>query len=83
MEILEKFSAIVASHIPNAEQHFHIVDSTSLADLEMDSLTIMSMITAIEQDYGVTLPETCLAAGLDTTLGNLWGSVQHALAMVG
>lgn len=51
---------------------FELRPETSLAELELDSLGIMSMITQLECNFGIVMPAEALAKGLDTTLAELW-----------
>ena len=49
-----------------------LAPATSLADLHLDSLSVMSLVTSLEISFKTTLPPDALANGFDTTLGELW-----------
>lgn len=68
----EQFDATVRSHLLTANPNMLLTSVTSFSDMEFDSLSIMTLLTALEHSFGTVLPEQILDKGLDTTLGDLW-----------
>jgi acyl carrier protein len=68
----EQFESTVRANLLSAEPGLPLAATTSLSDLHLDSLSVMSLVTALECSFRTMLPPDALARGLDTTLGDLW-----------
>lgn len=66
------FEAVVRSHLLTADRDISLTPNSSFSELELDSLSVMSLLTALEQHFNRMLPGHALDQGLDTTLGSLW-----------
>lgn len=63
---------------PFNKRHIDLGDATSFAsDLDLDSLTVMDLLAAIEDHYDITVPLNLLP-DLDT-VGKVAGAVQDIL----
>jgi acyl carrier protein len=67
-----EFESAVRENLLSAEPGRALRETTSLADLHMDSLSVMSLVTSLEVSFRTTLPPDALARGFETTLGELW-----------
>ncbi len=68
----EQFESTVRSSLLSAEPDLPLTSTTSLSDLQLDSLSVMSLVTQLECSFKTTLPPDALNRGFDTTLGDLW-----------
>ena len=68
----EEFEAAVRASLFTADPDVQLTSMTSLANLQLDSLGVMALVTSLEQTLKTTLPPNALARGFDTTLGDLW-----------
>lgn len=68
----EQFEETVRTNLLSAEPDVQLTPTTSLASLQLDSLSVMALVTALECSFKTTLPPSALVHGLDTTLGDLW-----------
>lgn len=67
-----QFESAVRENLLTIEPGRALRETTSLADLHMDSLSVMSLVTSLEVTFRTTLPPDALARGFETTLGELW-----------
>lgn len=74
----EQFESIIRSHLLASNAKVTLTPKTTFSDLELDSLTIMSLLTALENGFSKMLPEHALESGLDTTLAGLWSHFRGA-----
>jgi len=74
----DKFVSVVRQTLVQDNPTLNITPSLSLADLELDSLSVMILISSIECEFGVTLPPDGLVRGFDTTMGDLLTFVSSA-----
>ncbi|MBT2383358.1 phosphopantetheine-binding protein [Streptomyces sp. ISL-11] len=56
-----------------------ITDATPLRDLGLDSMQAIELMFAIEDTFGVELPDEALSEQTFSTAGNLWRTVAAAL----
>lgn len=68
----EEFESAVRASLLTSAPDLPLTPSTSLMALQLDSLSVMSLVTSLEYNFKTTLPPDALARGLDTTLGELW-----------
>ena len=68
----DDFESVVRAHLLAAGRDVALTPGSSFADLELDSLSVMSLLTALEQRFNRMLPGHALDQGLETTLGGLW-----------
>lgn len=68
----EQFESTVRTSLLSAAPDLPLTSTTSLATLQLDSLSVMSLVSSLECSFKTTLPPNALARGLDTTLGDLW-----------
>lgn len=68
----EQFESAVRSNLLSDDPDLQLESTTSLAALQLDSLSVMALVTSLECSFKTTLPPDALARGLDTTLGDLW-----------
>ncbi len=68
----ELFESTVRASLLSASPDLPLTSTTSLSDLHLDSLSIMSLVTQLECSFKTTLPPDALTRGFDTTLGDLW-----------
>ncbi|MEU8289085.1 phosphopantetheine-binding protein [Micromonospora sp. NPDC048905] len=55
-----------------------ITDDAVLHDLGLDSMQSIELLFAIEDDFGVSLPDEALTESTFTTAGSLWAAVRTA-----
>lgn len=55
-----------------------ITDDASLHDLGLDSMQSIELLFAIEDDFGVSLPDEALTESTFATAGSLWAAVRDA-----
>ena len=68
----EQFESTVRANLLTADPDIRLTSTTSLGTLQLDSLSVMALLTALECNFNRTMPPSALARGLDTTLGDLW-----------
>ena len=68
----EQFETTIRRNLLNTHRDVELTSTMSFARLGLDSLSIMALVTSLEQTFKKTLPPNALARGLDTTLGDLW-----------
>jgi acyl carrier protein len=54
-----------------------------LRSLGLDSLGAVALIFELEEEYGITFPDSSFAAGTFETAGRLWAAVQAARLVAG
>jgi MbtH protein len=67
-----QFESAVRASLLSVEPGVRLSSTTTLADLHLDSLSVMVLVTSLEQSFNITLPQDVLVRGPDTTLGDLW-----------
>lgn len=55
-----------------------ITDESRLRDLGLDSMQAIELLFAIEDGYGVTLPDDKLVDSTFETAGALWAAIEEA-----
>lgn len=68
----EQFESAVRASLLSHDPDTQLTPATTLAALQLDSLSIMVLLTSLEQSFDTAMPPDALARGLDTTLGELW-----------
>jgi acyl carrier protein len=81
MDNVDKLCTLIQQNI--GESHGPVADAVRpdtplLVSGLLDSLTIMKIITQIERESGVSLPETSIVAANFRTPASLWRAVQTA-----
>lgn len=67
-----QFESAVRASLLSVEPGVRLSSATTLADLHLDSLSVMVLVTSLEQSFNTTLPQDVLVRGPETTLGDLW-----------
>jgi acyl carrier protein len=67
-----QFESAVRASLLSAAPDLPLASTTTLSVLNLDSLSVMSLVTEIECAFKTTLPPDALARGFDTTLGDIW-----------
>lgn len=68
----ERFESTVRASLLSVEPGLPLSSATRLADLQLDSLGVMSLVTQLECSFNTTFPPDVLVHGFDTTLSELW-----------
>ena len=73
-EIPRRFQDLLRSHLPYADAG-ELSASDPLAALGLDSMSIVAMLVAIEDDYDIELPDELIDEDTFETVGSLWQAV--------
>lgn len=76
----EQFELTVRANLLSIAPNITLTSTTNLASLQLDSLSVMALVTSLEGSFKVTLPPTVLSRGRNTTLGELWAHCSEARA---
>ena len=71
MEKSEILKAVIINVLNLDIQKSQILAQTNLFDLGIDSMSIVSLVVAIEEEFGVSLPESELSATMFERFSNL------------
>lgn len=72
------FAAIVRRGLKFLPPDQDLPADASLRALGLDSLGAVALIFDLEEEYGITFPDSSFAAGTFETAGRLWAAVQAA-----
>jgi acyl carrier protein len=75
----ERFETLLRSYLPLLGDD-PLTGKTQLRDLGLDSMQSVDLLFAIEDDFGVSLPDEDLNEGTFATAGSLWQAVSAARA---
>ena len=73
----ERFTALLTRFLP-ARGDRELTPETPLRDLGLDSMQSIELLFAIEDEFGVSLPDDDLTDTTFATAGNLWRAVSAA-----
>ena len=68
----DEFEALVRRNLPGLVDGEPVTADTAMADYGLDSLRMVSLLIALEDEYDITFPDELLAANPFATVGSLW-----------
>lgn len=74
----ELLVALLASQLGVAVAPERLTTTTTFESLGMDSLSLMELVVAAEEDFGIVLPEEALDLSPSATLGDAARAFEHA-----
>ncbi|WP_158253687.1 acyl carrier protein [Chromobacterium alticapitis] len=83
MKTIETLCALIQDNLLSQHQGAQLTVTPETALLEegwLDSLTIMSIVTAVEQEFAIAFPENKIVAASFRTPAALWAVVEAGLA---
>lgn len=66
------FEAVVRRHLPARSRDLPLTADIDLADLGVDSLALVQLLGAIEDEFDTVIPDRALADGSVATPAGLW-----------
>jgi acyl carrier protein len=75
----EQFVTILRRHLKYLPPRRHLAADAALGELGLDSLAAVSLILALEDELGITLPDNSLAGDTLRTPATLWAVVSGQL----
>jgi len=66
----ERLIALLTGHLDVAADPGELYTTTTFESLGMDSLSLMELVVAAEEEYGIVLPEDTLDLSPGSTLGD-------------
>jgi acyl carrier protein len=74
----EELVALLTGYFNVKADAGELVGTTTFASLGLDSLSLMELVVAAEEEYGIVLPEDALDLRLSSTLGEVARAFEHA-----
>jgi acyl carrier protein len=69
----ERLQALVRAGLPDTAAEVRLDPESNLIELGLDSLGMLNLIMAIEQEFDVVLPDDALTIDVFRTMGSVWG----------
>ncbi|MBT2383219.1 phosphopantetheine-binding protein [Streptomyces sp. ISL-11] len=73
-----RFTEILTPFLPYLNDH-PLTDETPLREFGLDSMQAIELMFAVEDTFGVELPDELLTEETFSTAGKLWGAVSGAM----
>jgi acyl carrier protein len=77
-----RFTAIVRSHLKYLSADQELAPGAALKGLGLDSMAAVTLMLDIEDEFGVTIPDSALTADTFRTPQNLWAAVTAAMTSI-
>lgn len=74
----ENFAAILRRHLSQAGRGQELTPDVPLKGLGLDSLQAVTLMLELEDEFGITLPDSSLTAGAFDTAATLWAAIEIA-----
>ncbi|ATL32289.1 acyl carrier protein [Streptomyces formicae] len=74
----EELVALLTGHFNVKVDAGELSDRTTFESLDLDSLSLMELVVAAEEEYGIVLPENALDLRPSSTLGEAARAFEHA-----
>ncbi|MET7359032.1 phosphopantetheine-binding protein [Streptomyces sp. NPDC005562] len=78
-ELPEELVALLTGHLDVKVEADQLSPATTFESLDMDSLSLMEMVIAAEEEFGIVLPENALDLRPASTLGEAAQAFERAL----
>ncbi|WP_409236563.1 acyl carrier protein [Streptomyces sp. PA5.6] len=76
-ELPAELVALLADRLDVTAESDQLSPSTTFADLGLDSLWLMELVIAAEEEFGIVLPEDALDLRPTSTLGEAAAAFEH------
>ncbi|WP_030559870.1 acyl carrier protein [Streptomyces aureocirculatus] len=76
-ELSEELVALLTGHLNVKAGPDELSPATTFESLGLDSLSLMELVLAAEEEFGIVLPETALDLRLASTLGEADEAFEH------
>jgi acyl carrier protein len=77
-ELPEHLVALVTGHLGVLVEPEQLTAQTTFESLGMDSLSLMELVVAAEEEFGIVLPEDAVELSPSATLGEAARAFEHA-----
>jgi acyl carrier protein len=78
LEIPDGFQSLLRAHLPYADAE-RLAAQDDLGALGLDSMGVVRLLVAVEDTYGVELPDELLNEFTFSTVGTLWDTLSSRL----
>lgn len=75
----EQFVELLTRHLEVSVDPAELSSEATFESLGLDSLALMELVVAAEQEFGIVLPEDVLDLGPGATLGEVAGAFRRAV----
>jgi acyl carrier protein len=79
MTLPRVFRDTLLSHLPYADSD-ELADTDDLASLGLDSMGVVQLLTELEDNFGLELPDELITEETFATVGSLWHTVAGRIA---
>jgi acyl carrier protein len=77
----QRFIAILRSHLRYLAPAEELTPDTSLRELGLDSMMAVALLLDLENEFGVTLPDSSLNPETFASANHLWAEVEKAASL--
>lgn len=75
----DRFEELLRTQLPEVSADAPLAPDTDLRAAGLDSLGTMELVVALEQAFGIEVPDEALTYETFTTTSSLWKTVDHAI----
>lgn len=73
----DRYPALMREHLPELPEGATLESDTDLAAAGLDSVQLISLVMALEAEYGVTFADEYFSSDTFATAGAVWQAVQE------
>ena len=73
----DRFPALLREQLPELPEGATVESDTDLAEAGLDSVQLISLVMALEAEYGVTFADEYFSSETFATAGTVWQAVQE------
>lgn len=73
----DRYPTLLRENLPEFPEEATLAPDTDLADAGLDSVQLISLIMALEAEYGVTFSDEYFSSDTFATAGAVWRAVQE------
>ncbi len=73
----DRFPTLLREHLPEFPEGAGLESDTDLAAAGLDSVQLISLVMALESEYGVTFADEYFSSDTFATAGAVWRAVQE------